>query len=182
MEILLAIVVATAVIFFGALISMGNERQRRAIDQLREQTVLWAMQDLLIKRSILKREVHVDDPLDWFSKIASKRVGKDLQLQVAEIFNDPTALVCEITNGFGKLVFTTAHPSQIRQMARERRGRLSQYANRNPLLSLPRRARLHELSVLNSGILFDLELTLAWKGLAGQSIVQTEYLWMYEIA
>ena len=29
MEILLAIVVVTAVIFFGALISMGNERQRK---------------------------------------------------------------------------------------------------------------------------------------------------------
>ncbi len=50
MEIILAIVVAAAVIFFGALISMGNERQRRAIDGLREQVVLWAVQDLKIKR------------------------------------------------------------------------------------------------------------------------------------
>lgn len=34
MEILLAIVVASAVIFFGALISMGNERQKTGIRQL----------------------------------------------------------------------------------------------------------------------------------------------------
>lgn len=43
MEIILAIVVAAAVVFFGALISMGNERQRRAIDELREQVVMWAV-------------------------------------------------------------------------------------------------------------------------------------------
>jgi len=50
MEIILALVVAVAVIFFGALISAGNERQRKAIDGVREQIVLWAMQDLRIKR------------------------------------------------------------------------------------------------------------------------------------
>gem|GEM_PF-4667723 len=33
-------------IFFGTLISMGNECQRRAIDDLREQMMLWVMQDL----------------------------------------------------------------------------------------------------------------------------------------
>lgn len=50
MEISLAIGVASAVIFFGALISMGNERQRRAIDGLREQVVLWAVKDLQTQR------------------------------------------------------------------------------------------------------------------------------------
>ncbi len=59
MEIILAIVVAAAMIFFGALISIGNERQRKAIDALREQTELWAMQDLRIKRERLVREVRV---------------------------------------------------------------------------------------------------------------------------
>ena len=60
MEIILAIVVGVAVIIFGALISMGNERQRKAIDSLREQVVLWAMQDLRIKREGLARDVHVE--------------------------------------------------------------------------------------------------------------------------
>jgi len=75
MEIILAIVVATAVIFFGALISMGNERQRRAIDDLREQTVLWAMQDLRIKREKLARDVRIDDPIGWLNRITVKSVG-----------------------------------------------------------------------------------------------------------
>jgi len=68
MELVLAIVVVVAVIFFGALISMGNERQRKAIDELREQTALWAMQDLRIKRERLARDVRVDDPLSWLNK------------------------------------------------------------------------------------------------------------------
>jgi len=34
--------------------------------------------------------------------------------------------------------------------------------------------------VLNAGILFDLELQLAWKGLTGREIDQHEKLWMYK--
>ena len=64
MEIILAVVVGVAVIIFGALISLGNERQRKAIDGLREQVVLWAMQDLRIKRESLARDVMALAP-EW---------------------------------------------------------------------------------------------------------------------
>src|SRR5512147_1777692 len=94
MEIILAIVVATAVIFFGALISAGNERQRQAIDGLREQAALWAMQDLRIKRERLARDVHVADPLGWFIKTASKACGHKLNLQVVEAYENPHAVIC----------------------------------------------------------------------------------------
>lgn len=92
MELFLAIVAALAVIFFGALISMGNERQRKAIDELREQVVLWAVQDLKIKRERLAHDVTVDDPLGWFNKTVSKVCGYDLKLQVHEVFEEPQAL------------------------------------------------------------------------------------------
>jgi len=111
MDLILAVVVVIAVIFFGALISAGNERQRKAIDNLREQVVLWAMQDLRNKREKLARDVKMDDPLGWLSKIASQIVGTDLQLQVLEAFDDPPALVCDPTTGFTKLLFTPVHPS-----------------------------------------------------------------------
>lgn len=182
MEITLAIVVATAVIFFGALISAGNERQRKAIDELREQIALWAMQDLRIKCEQLARDVRIDDPLSWFNKVVSKIMGNDLLLQVVESFDDPPALECDATNGFAKLIFTPVHPSQIIRMSRERHDRLSQYGKRNPLFLLPKKARFYELSILNSGILFDLELSLAWKGVTGNPIVQTDRLWVYKIA
>ncbi len=93
MEIILAIVVGIAVIFFGALISMGNERQRRAIDALREQTVLWAMQDLRIKRERLARDVRVDDPIAWLNKIYSRVCNIEASLQIVEAFDGPRAFV-----------------------------------------------------------------------------------------
>ena len=84
METILAVMLATAVILFGTLISLGNERQRKAIDGLREQVFLWAVQDLKIKREHLVRTVQVPDPLDWLNKITSKIRGYDLQLQIIE--------------------------------------------------------------------------------------------------
>lgn len=182
MEILLAMVVASAVIFFGALISIGNERQRKAIDGLREQVVLWAMQDLRIKRERLARDVHVDDPLDWLGQKVSNATGKDLRLQVIELFDDPRALICETVDGVHKFVITVISPEDIRQISRERRGRLAHYVNRNPLFSLPGRAPLHEFSMLNGGLLFDLELQLAWTGLTGERLTHQERLWIYRLA
>jgi hypothetical protein len=181
MEIILAIVVVLAVIFFGALISMGNERQRRAIDNLCEQTVLWAVQDLRIKRERLARDVRVDDPLVWLNKIATKICGLELSLQVAESFDAPSALLCTSGIDGTKVVLTPFSPNEINVIKRQRHVRLSRFAKNNPLLSLPRRITAYEISALNAGILFDLELPLAWKGLTGQNEDQMERLWIYMI-
>ena len=178
MEIVLAIVIVAAVIFFGALISAGNERQRKAIDDLREQTVLWAIQDLGIKREKLARDVRVDDPLGWLNKLTMKVCGNKLNLQVVEAFEEPRALVCTTEDG-SKVVFSPLSPGEIRKVKRDRHSRLSQYADRNPILSLPRRISALEISVLNSSIMFDLELPLAWKGLTGQGVEQMGRMWAY---
>lgn len=179
MEIILAIVVASAVIFFGALISMGNERQRKAIDGLREQVVLWAVQDLKVKREHLAQTVQVSDPLGWLNKTASKVYGYDLKLQVVETLEEPQALVC--TSGeSSRVVFSPLSPTDIRRIMRGKQNRLSQLAEHHPLLLLPRNVSIHELSVLNGGHLFDLELSLAWKALAGRELEMATRLWMYE--
>ena len=86
MEILLAMVVVSAVIFFGALISIGNERQRKAIDDLREQVVLWSLQDLKIKREQLALDMKVEDPLGWLSKITKNACGFTSELQLVDYF------------------------------------------------------------------------------------------------
>jgi hypothetical protein len=182
MEIILGIVVATVVIFFGALISAGNERQRKAIDDLREQAALWAMQDLRIKRERLVRDVHVANPLGWFNKIAAKACGHHLKLQLVEAYENPHAVICADEDGGSKVIFTLLSPTEIRAMKRAKRNRLSQYADRNPLLSLPRGVPAFECSVLNSGILFDLELPLAWKGLTGNSVDEIGLMWIYMLA
>jgi hypothetical protein len=179
MEILLAIVVASAVIFFGALISLGNERQRKAIDGLREQVILWAVQDLKIKREHLARNVQVPDPSVWLNRTASKVCGYDLKLQVLEIFEEPQALICASGDGSVRVVFSPLSPADIRRIKSGKQNRLSQFASHNPLLLLPKGVDVHELSVLNTGHLFDLELTLAWKALTGHDLELATRLWMY---
>jgi hypothetical protein len=180
MEILLAIVVASAVIFFGALISMGNERQRRAIDDLREQVTLWAMQDLKIKREHLAQTVQVPDPLGWLNKTASKVCGYDLKLQVLEMFEEPQSLICAAGDGSIRIVFSPLSPTDIRRIKSGKQSRLSQFARHHPLFVLPKRVNVHELSILNEGHLFDLEFPLAWKALTHQNLERSNQLWMYE--
>ena len=182
MEILLAIVVASAVILFGALISMGNARQKRAIDNLREQVVLWAMQDLRIKREHLTRTVQVPDPLGWLNKTASKICGYDLKLQVLEISEEPQSLVCTSDEDSIRVIFSPLSPADIRRIKNGKQSRLSQFVGRNPLLFLPKGVDVHELSVLNGGHLFDMELALAWNALTGQNLELPNRLWMYEFS
>ncbi len=178
MELLLALAVITAVIIFGALLSIGNERQRRAIDEMREQVVLWAIQDLRIKRERLAQEARVDDPLGWLSRMVAKVIGSEQNLDVAETFAEPLALVCELGAPRNKIIFSPMSPTDIRRYKQETRGRLSNFANPNPLLSLPRNTTVRELNTLNAGFLFDLELPLAWKSLTGRDVGRNS-LWIY---
>ena len=179
MEIILAIVVASAVIFFGALISMGNERQRRAIDDLREQVVQWAIQDLRIKHESLARDVRVDDPLDWLNQVVTRVCGQALNLQVMEAIQHPQVLICMTADGGGKVILTPLSPGEIHTMKRTKQNRLFQSAAQNPLLSLPRDVSAFECTALNHGIMFDHELPLAWKGLTGQTTEQMDRIWIY---
>jgi hypothetical protein len=161
MEIILAIVVASAVIFFGALISMGNERQRKAIDALREQTTLWAIQDLRLKREKLAREVKIDDALSWLNGVVARVYGDDLGLIILEILDNPQTLEC-VTKNKRKIVFSTMSPEEIRRGTGYRKSRLSQLTY-HPLGIISHNTRYIEISILNGGILFDLELQAAWK-------------------
>lgn len=180
MEIILAIVVAVAVIFFGALISMGNERQRRAIDGLREQVVQWAIQDLKIKQEHLAQTVQVLDPLGWLNKTVSKISGYDMKLQVLKVFEEPQALMCSSSDGSTRVIFSLLSPADLHRVTRGKQNRLSQFAEQHPLLLLPRNVDIQELSVLSVGLLFDLELSLTWKALTGFDLKTATRIWMYK--
>lgn len=180
MELILALIVVITVIIFGALISIGNHRQQEAIDGLREQVVLWATQDLRIKREKLAFEVKVDEPLSWFNNTVSKIFGCDLKLQLLESFDEPQSVICMSGEGAMKIVFSPLSPADIRNLKRSKHSRLAQFTNHNPLLSLPRDVKIYELSALNGGILFDMEISLAWKGLTGRRLKSTNRLWVYE--
>jgi len=179
MEVLLAIGVASAVIFFGLLISLGNEKQRKAIDHLSEQAARWAIQDLKIKREHLVQSVQVSDPLSWLNKTASRVCGCDLQLQLLEIHATPQSLVCSSGDGSIQIIFSLLSPADLRGIKRGKHTRLSHLAAPGPLSFLPKHVTVHELSVLNGGYLFDVELALAWKALTKQPTGEAERVWMY---
>lgn len=178
MDVVLAILVLGAVIFFGALISAGNERQRKALEGIREQTAQWAMQDLRLKREKLAREVKVDDPVAWLNQVVAKAYGENLGLTATEFIENPHTLVCTAKDGRAVLL-STASPDDIHKTNMKRQGRLSRVPNFHPLLKLPRNAECIKLSILNAGVLFDLELQQMWKLVSGQDELKTDILWMY---
>jgi hypothetical protein len=181
MDAVLAILVLGAVIFFGALISAGNERQRKALDGIREQAALWAMQDLRLKREKLARDVKVDDPVAWLNQVVAKVYGESLELTVTGFFENPQVLVCAGKEG-RKVLFSPVSPNDIRRLKRESKSKLSRLGNAHPLMDMPRQVESLEISILNSGILFDLELPLAWKLLTGLDLGHTYRLWLYPFA
>jgi len=179
MEIILALVVVIAVIIFGALISMGNERQRRALDGIREQTALWASQDLRLKREKLAREVKVDDPVKWLNMVITRACGESLDLTVTEICDAPQTLVCLDENS-RRVVVSLASPADIRRMKRERKNKLSRVSNGHPLFNLSQKVEQIEISILNGGILFDLELPIAWEMLSSRKAASIDKVWVYQ--
>lgn len=168
MDAIFAILVLGAVIFFGALISAGNERQRKAIDGIREQAAQWAMQDLRLKREHLARDVKVDDPVAWLNRVVAKVVGEDLGLVVTEIFEDPQAVVCADTHG-KRAVLSIMPIKEIRRLTQQHKGRLTKIGDTHPLKNLPQDFEFTEISILNAGITFDLELSIAWKLITGKA-------------
>lgn len=178
MEMFLALVVVIAVIIFGALISMGNERQRRALDDIREQTALWASQDLRLKREKLAREVKVDDPVKWLNMVVTRACGESLDFTVTEVFDTPQTLVCMDENSQRVLV-SLASPADIRRMKQERKSKLLGVSNDHPLFNLPQKVEQVNISILNGGILFDLELPVAWELLSGMKITGIDKVWVY---
>ena len=67
-------------------------------------------------------------------------------------------------------------------MNRRKTGRLSNISSGNPLNDLSPNSVHDELSVLNCGTFFDLELEEAWKGLAGCELGGVDRVWVYETA
>ncbi|HKJ39846.1 MAG TPA: hypothetical protein VJ972_13795 [Anaerolineales bacterium] len=181
MEILLAIVVAIAVIFFGALISIGNDRQRRAIDNLREQIVFWATRDLHIKREKLVQDVRVDEPLEWLCSLASRVSGRNLDLDVLRFVEGSNLLVCVDKNNGHKYVFSPNSLKDIKRSQKAGRNRLSRQLSVESEFMLPKNAPAYEMSVFNAGILFDLELAIAWRKITEKGLVGCDVLWMFVI-
>lgn len=178
MEIILAIVVASAVIFFGALISMGNERQKNAIEDLREQLSHWAIQDLLIKRERLAHDVRVDDPIGWFNEQTEKVTGYKVNLQVIEKSDEPQAFLCEKQESATKILYCFNSPKEIERIRKAQKNKLN-LINTHVFSQIPSNYNVYEATILNTGLLFDKELAIAWQGITGYLLRNEQKLWIF---
>jgi hypothetical protein len=92
-DLLLAVVVIGAVIAFGALISVGNERQRQAIDALHRAYRQWAVQDLRLKRGVMSSQIRIDDLTDQLTRTTSLAFGHKTDVMDCQVHNAPVAAV-----------------------------------------------------------------------------------------
>jgi hypothetical protein len=180
MDMVLAIMVLGAVIFFGALISIGNERQRKAIDALREEAEKWAMQDLRLKRGQLAKDIHIPNPITWLANVVSKASGQSMSLALTESYRESSviAVSCHDETSGTNLVFTTVPPDGVKKAGKEQKSRLSKISNHHPLIPWRKGTEALELTMLNAGIVFDLELPVVWQSLINQE-TPSDRLWVY---
>jgi len=176
---LVALPVFAAVVVFGALIVIGNERQKRELARIREVEERWAEQDLRIKRGKLAMEIKIEDPTLWLNNATSKAMGVTVVLTAKEMLTNPDAVAFADSESGRKMIVTLLPPGHIAKLSKKRKtSKSSRLSAVHPLLPVHRGTEIIELNMLNAGLLLDLELPTAWQALTGQSTT-AERLWMY---
>jgi hypothetical protein len=137
---------------------------------------------LQIKRAKLERDLQVEHPLVWFRNMMARTCSFDGNMEVVEIFESPMAMKCTYPQKGRSILITPLSPDSVHRVMREKHGRISKFADGNPLFYIPRTAAVKEISLLIGGFMFDLELPLAWSGLTGQDVTHMDRIWVYELS
>ena len=178
-DLLLAVVVVSAVIAFGALISVGNERQRRAIDALHQAYKQWAVQDLRLKRGTVSTHIRIEDLTAWLTKATSLAFGRKTIVMDYQLHNSPVNTVEFHDAEVGKTIICTLEsPEALKSILKKKRPVLRGELRPNPLFRVGKKTPTVELSMLNAGVMFDVELPIAWNTLTGQA-TESATLWAY---
>lgn len=182
MELLIGISVLIAVLLLGALISAGNEKQRRAIDGIREQVEAWAEQDIRIKREKLARQIVVTEPLAWLEKTAAAALGSAPKLVTATPWQkDGMGAIVGLCQDGRSLVFTPVpHKRLLRALSGK--GRRALDGIQTSLLGAnPARVPYQELSLVTGGMFFDIEAAQVWQAVTGETLPVSR-LTLYEVS
>ena len=178
-DLLLAVVVIGAVIAFGALISVGNERQRHAIDNLHHAYKQWAVQDLRLKRGVISSQIRIDDLTAWLTKTTSLAFGRKTDVIDCQVHHAPVAAVeFRETESGATVIFALESPQVLMPMLKKKRSAIRGNLGSNPLLRVGKKTPVVELSILNAGMMFDLELPVVWNSLTGQA-TRADVVWAY---
>jgi len=181
MEFLIGTSVLLAVLLLGALISSANERQRKAIDGLREQVEAWAEQDIRIKREKLARQITIPEPLAWLEKVSAAALGSAPKLVTATPWqeNGLGAIVGLCQDG-RSLVFTPVPRERLLKALKVKSRRALDGIQSSLLGEDPKRTPYFELSVVTNGMFFDIEAAQVWQAVSGETLPVSR-LTMYEV-
>lgn len=178
-ELLLTVAVVASVVFFGALITRGNDRQRRSIDKLHAAYKQWALHDLRIKRGAAGSQIRIDDLTAWLRKVTTQAFGRETIVMDFYKHESPLVSVEFLDASTGHTVVCALEtPEEVKAILKRKRPTIAGDLRTNPIFKLGRKTSAIELSLLNAGVLFDLELPVAWEKLTGQH-ASSETLWAY---
>ena len=178
-DLFLAVTVVAAIIAFGALISVGNERQRRAIDTLHQAYKQWAVQDLRLKRGVASTQTRIEDLTAWLTKTTSLSFGRKTIVMDYQIHNSPVNTVEFHDAEVGQTIICTLEsPEALKTILKNKRAVLRGELRSNPVFRVSKKTPAVELSMLNAGVMFDVELPIAWNTLTGQA-TEADTLWAY---
>ena len=180
--------IATVILvaLLAAMITVGLERQRHELSEIRHQIESWAEEDLEVKRVKLAPQINVPDAVAWLNTCAARTMGAEpgiARFPIESAYGEPKVLVGEDAEG-RRFLLSAYTPDAIRRIPVAgrwpwSRSRLSKFgSNLHPLLPLSRRVETYQLSTLNCGITFNLEAAQVWKKLTGQELKMKE-LWLY---
>ena len=182
MDILIGTSLLIAIVLLGALMTAGNERQRKALDGIREQVEAWAQEDILIKREKVARSIQVEAPLAWLEKTAAGVLGQAPGIMSATLWEkDGLLAMIAVCKDGSRLIFTPVpYDRFLKSIRLNKRGALVQ-AETSVLGDRPEKVAHCDLSVLNSGMFFDIEAAQTWQALSGQ-VLPSKRLTMFELA
>jgi hypothetical protein len=185
LDTILAIVVLFAVLLFGALMVAGNERQRKAIDDLNTSYSRWAEQDLRLKRATAAKTVRVEDPKAWLDNIATQVFGLSPKISSLSPWDagEAKAMIAICPDG-RKLVVTPVPLAAFRKMitGRTRKGAAAAITRTTVgiLGSRPGKVPCHELNIISAGTFFDVEAGQAWEKLFNEKL-SADRLYMFAV-
>jgi hypothetical protein len=181
LEVTLAVSVIAAVVVVGLLISLGNERQRRALEELNQYVSDWAIGDLRIKRARAAREIQIERPVEWLEEMARLAMGASPALRdVVRVHQNPEAIEVA-TDGEYILVYSPVEPRRLKRLSKNGGKKGVSLTQETPLLGKkPGRVNAYELSVLNAGVFFDIEADQVWRQITHRPL-SAHRLWIYAV-
>jgi hypothetical protein len=178
-DLFLSIVVSAAVAIFSVFISVGNERQRKAIDRLHAAYKQWAIQDLRLKRGTVASQIQITDLQGWLTKATTLGLGRKTIIMDIQKHETPVPTVEMHDSETGRtLVCVIETPDTVTNLLKRHKSVIRGDLRSNPLFGVGKKTPVVELSMLNAGSLFDVELPIAWKMLTG-NVTESGTVWVY---